>query len=219
MQIDDINAIESESGIIASLIRNPELSFYDEGLLPRHFTNKENRCIYTSLCDLARRGIKTVDAYNIIENLASSDATRRYSEDITLDKIQELIEFSDILARNSAEEYKMLTKNVKEAAFRRDTYSRLKECETLCFDKNADDIEKKIYEELDSVMLEFNASTDLPEYKDIIDGIWNEIEARQRGETSAIEFPFELLNKYVVMEPGECVCFAAPQKQGNQQCY
>lgn len=46
MKAEDINSIESESGIIASLIHNPELSFYSEYLLPNHFTNKENRCIW-----------------------------------------------------------------------------------------------------------------------------------------------------------------------------
>lgn len=45
MRAEDINSIESESGIIASLIHNPELSFYSEYLLPNHFTNKENRCV------------------------------------------------------------------------------------------------------------------------------------------------------------------------------
>lgn len=33
MKAEDINSIESESGIIASLIHNPELSFYSEYLL------------------------------------------------------------------------------------------------------------------------------------------------------------------------------------------
>ncbi len=40
MRAEDINSIESESGIIASLIHNPELSFYSEYLLPNHFTRR-----------------------------------------------------------------------------------------------------------------------------------------------------------------------------------
>ena len=184
--------------------------------MPRHFTNKINRDIYTSIGILTNENeIRTIDAYNIIEALGSSEETKRYADDLSVEQINEIIDMSDTIARASPEEYKLLAKRVKDTAFRRDTYNKLKECEAYCFDKNVDDIEHKIYQTLDDVMLEFNATTDIPEYKNIIDKLWEEIEARHKGETSAIEFPFPLLNNYVVMEPGECVCFAAPQKAGK----
>ena len=47
--VDDINSLESEAGIIASLIHKPDFIFYSEYLLPNHFTNKENRCVYTAI--------------------------------------------------------------------------------------------------------------------------------------------------------------------------
>lgn len=47
--VDDINSLESEAGIIASLIHKPDFIFYSEYLLPNHFTNKENRCVYTAM--------------------------------------------------------------------------------------------------------------------------------------------------------------------------
>ena len=50
--VDDINSLESEAGIIASLIHKPDFIFYSEYLLPNHFTNKENRCVYTAIGDL-----------------------------------------------------------------------------------------------------------------------------------------------------------------------
>lgn len=215
MEVADINALDSESGVIASLIHKPELSFYSETLLPNHFTNKFNRCIYTAVCELARRGIKTVDPYNIIEVLNASEATRRYADDLTVDKLQEIVDMSDVLARSSVEEYKVLAHNVLDAAFRRDTYQTLQECQTLCFDRNEPEVEKKIYEAIDSVMLDFTSASDMPEFKDVVDNIWNEIKQRQNGETSAIEFPFPLLNDYVVMEPGEVVAFVAPAKAGK----
>lgn len=105
---NDIQAIDSEAGIIASIIQNPELTFYSESLLPNHFSDKNNRCIYTAVCEMARRGIKTVDAYNIIEVLNASEATRRYAEGLNVDSLQELVEMSVMLARSSVEEYKVL---------------------------------------------------------------------------------------------------------------
>jgi hypothetical protein len=67
----------------------------------------------------------TIDPYNIIECLNSSEATRKYAEELSIDKLQELVEMSDVLARSTVEEYKMLVSNVMDAAFRRDTFQRL----------------------------------------------------------------------------------------------
>lgn len=75
--VDDINSLESEAGIIASLIHKPDFIFYSEYLLPNHFTNKENRCVYTAIGDLVSRGITTVDPYNIIESLNASHTLKQ----------------------------------------------------------------------------------------------------------------------------------------------
>ena len=215
MNANDINALESESGVIASLIHNPELSFYSETLLPNHFSDKNNRCIYTAICELARRGITTVDPYNIIEILNSSEATRRFASDLTVENLQELIDMSDTLARHSTEEYKLLVHNVLDAAFRRDTFQTLSDCQRLCLDRDNPNVEKQIYEAIDGVMLDFTSNSDMPEFKDVIDDLWSEIKDRQTGRTTAIELPFPLLNQYVVLEPGEVVAFAAPAKAGK----
>ena len=44
MTVDDIKNIESEAGVIASVILKPELTFYSEQLLPNHFTD-EQKCM------------------------------------------------------------------------------------------------------------------------------------------------------------------------------
>lgn len=213
--IEEINSIESESGIIASLIHKPEFSFYSEHLLPNHFTNKENRCVYTAICELARRGINNIDPYNIIECLESSEATRRYASELSIDRLHEFMEMSDVLARNTVEEYKMLVDNVLDSAFRRDTYSRLKECQELCCDRSLDDIEHKIYNIIDSVMTEFSTANDVPPYSDVVDECWEEIKSRQSNGFAGIPFKFNTLNEFATIEPGELFIFAAEAKQGK----
>lgn len=215
MNASDINALESEAGVIASLIHKPELSFYSETLLPNHFVDKNNRLVYTAICELARRDIKTVDPYNIIEILNSSPATQRYAEELSIDKLQEMVEMSDVLTRESVEEYKVLANNVLDAAFRRDTFVTLRECQALCFDRNEEEVERKIYEKLDNVMLDFTSSSDIPQYSEVIDSMYEKIKLRQSGVTDAIQFPFVLMNEYVTMEPGEVVAFTAQQKGGK----
>lgn len=215
MRPEDINSLESESGIIASLIHNPEFSFYSEHLLPNHFVNKENRCVYTAICDLARKGITTIDPYNIIEDLNSSEATRKYADELSVDKLQELMDISDVIARNSVEEYKLLVNNVMDAAFRRDTYQRLQECQTLCCDRSSENIEQKIYDIIDNVMTEFSTTNDIPPYQEMVDDCWEEIVARQKEGFSGIPTKFTHLNEYVTLEQGELLLFGAEPKEGK----
>lgn len=215
MKAEDINSIDSEAGVIASLIHNPEFSFYSEYLLPNHFTNKDNQCVYTAICELARRGITAIDPYNIIEVLNSSEATRKYAEGLSVDKLNELVEMSDILARSTVEEYKMLVANVMDAAFRRDTFQRLKECQVLCYNRSEKNIEQKIYDVIDDVMTEFSTANEIPPYREVIDECWEEIKSRQGNGFSGIPFKFDALNEYATIEPGELFIFAAEAKQGK----
>ena len=215
MRPEDINSLESESGVIASLIHNPEFSFYSEHLLPNHFVNKENRCVYTAICDLAKKGITTVDPYNIIEDLNSSEATRKYAEVLSVEKLQELMDMSEVIARSTVEEYKMLVNNIMDAAFRRDTYQRLEECQQLCIDRSAKNIEQQIYDAIDNVMTEFSTTNDIPPYQDVVDDCWKEIIERQQEGYSGIPTKFPRLNEYVTLEKGELVLFGAEPKEGK----
>lgn len=197
------------------MFHHPEFVVYDEELLPRHFTNQENRQIYFAIRKLYDQNIVNVDAYNIMEALNSANNGKGVASGLTVERINEMINWSDIIVRNTPEEYKLMTSRVKDAAFRRDAYHKLKECEMYCFDKSVDDIEHKIYETLDNVMLSYNSHTDFQEYKDVVDELVEDMKSVQSGQTQLIQFPFPILNQYVVMEPGECVCFAAPAKAGK----
>ena len=215
MRADEIISIDSEAGIIASLIHNPEFSFYSEHLLPNHFFKKDNGYVYTAICNLVKQGITTVDPYNILESLESTEATRGYVKELSLDKLNELIDVSDVLARNSVEEYKMLVANVMDAAFRRDTFQKLKDCQALCYNRSEENVEQKIYDIIDEVMMEFSTTNEIPTYSEIVDKCWEEIMSRQSAGYAGIPFKFPTLNEYVTIEKGELVVFAAEAKQGK----
>lgn len=171
--------------------------------------------MYTAICDLAQQGIGVADAFNIYTDLNSNEATRRYASDITIEKLQELVDMSDVLARSSVEEYQMLVKDVLDAAFRRDTIQRLEECKTLCSNRNVKDVEQKIYSLIDDVMTEFSTNSEIPKYADVVDECWEEIKSRQGDGFAGIPFKFPTLNEYATIEPGELFIFAAEAKQGK----
>jgi len=211
----DFSSLSSESGIIASLIHNPELIYHSENLLPTHFSNYDNRCVYAAIGELVKKGITSVDPYNIIEVLNSSTATKKYAENLTVEKLFELIEVSDLLARNSVEEYKLLANNVLDAALRRDMYQGLQKCMNICMDENQQDIQQQVYQVIDETISSYSSAEDVPAYSDVVDGLWDEIKARQEQGYSGIPFKFPALNDYVTGERGELIIFGAQQKVGK----
>lgn len=215
MNVCDIKDIQSESGIVASLALNPELAFYSEQLKPNHFSDNENGYLYFAMSELAKKGITKVDAYNITNILNMRQATAHKTESLTVGKINDFLGNAKLIARNSPEEYKLLVENVMNAAFRRDTYNKLVECEKLCFSSSEKDIEQQIYSTLDDVMMDFSTTKDVPQYKDVVDDLWKEIEARQDGEYAGIPFKFPALNDYATIERGELFIFGAEAKAGK----
>jgi len=210
----DIKSIESEAGVITTLIQYPEFIFYSDSLLPNHFSDEQNRYVYQAIKSLAEQGITTIDAYNIINVLNSAENTRKYADALTIDGLNELIDMSDGLARRTAEEYKLSVLNVLDAAFRRDAFQALRECETLCF-KQSEDLAHKIYDALDGVMMEFSAANEVPAFGKVIDGHLDEIKRRQGTGFAGIPFKFPALNEYATIERGELFVFAAEAKQGK----
>lgn len=214
-KLDELRSLESEAGVIATLVRHPEFSFYSEDLLPGHFTEKTNSCIYIAITGLAKNGISTIDPYNILEFLNSSDSTRKFASEITIERLNELMDMCDVLARHTPEEYKMLVGTVLDFAFRRDTICRLKECEELCYVGAKENIQQQIYNTIDDVMTEYSSANDIPQYKEVIDMYWEEIKSRQNNGYAGIPFKFPTLNEYATIEPGELFIFAAEAKQGK----
>lgn len=209
---EDITSINSEAGIIASLIHNPEFYFYSEHLLPNHFSDMGNRYMYTAISNLVVEGITAIDPYNILESLDSKEGTRAYVKELSIERLNEMVEMSDSIARQSVEEYKMLVHNVIDAAFRRDTLRKLEECKTLCKNRQAENVGQKVYEMVEEVLSEYSEADDIPQFGEVVDDLWADIERHQDGRESGIPFKFPTLNEYVRLESGELVVVGAPAK-------
>lgn len=215
IRAEDINDLTSEAGVLASLVYNPELVYYSEELLPNHFTNHQNQIIYMAIQTLSRQGVGKVDAFNIISALNSEDSQRKYADQLQVDALQEFIDTSESLARRTPEEYKLIVRNVLNCAMRRDIYTQLRECMTLCFYNDEDGLEQHIYEILDGVMMDYTSTREVPAYEEIVDDCWAKIRERQGNGYAGVPFKFPALNDYATLERGELFIFAAEAKQGK----
>ena len=212
----EIRNIEAEAAVIASLLLNPELYFYSEDLEPNHFTEEANAYVYFSIRELAKHGVQDIDAFNVINMLNLRKGTEYSKQILTIESVNDMIETAKNIARTSREDYRVQVDAVIDAAFRRNTYKKLCDCERMCFSGSGANIEQEIYRTLDSVMAEFSTSKDVPEYREVVDKYWEEIQARQSPEQcGAIPFKFKTLNTYVMIERGELVIFGAEQKMGK----
>lgn len=216
IKTQDISSIESEAGVIASLIHKPDLIFYSDNLKPNHFTDKTNQYIYAAILDLTSKGIKKIDSLNIIEDWKSNEGMKRYIDEVSLDALQELIDKSHIIARSSEEEYKLLAGNVVDAAFRREMIDRLKDCSQLCAtSSSSENIQQEIYSKIDDIMVEYSTAEEIPQFKDVVDECWVEIQNRQGDGYAGIPFKFKTLNEYATIERGELFLFAGGAKEGK----
>lgn len=211
----DIKDVEAEAGVVATVIKHPEFTFYSEDLRYTYFTDSTNGRIYWAVQELAKRDIQNIDAYNIQNMFSANKFTAEQAAEISLEVLNDIIENSGYIARDNPEDYKLLVNNVTNAAMRRHTLQKLMDCERLCFSEKEQCIEEKLYKVIDDVMIEFSTTTEVPQLGAQVDRLWSEIEARQDGGLAGIPFKFPALNEYATIDRGELFIFAAEQKQGK----
>lgn len=220
MAASDIKNVEAEAGVIASVVLEPELIFFSEQLRPNHFTNPQNAYVYFAVQELAKKGVDKVDAYNIMNILNMYKGTEHVGNDatriISIPSLQDLLNNARFIARTNREDYMVVVGAVLDSAFRRHTYEKLEACKRICETGGSADIEHQIYSTLDNVMLEFSTATEIPQFKDVVDGYFESIERKhQPNAAGIIPFKFENLNRYVQIERGELIIFGAEQKMGK----
>ena len=216
MDINEICDVSSEAGVVASLVFHPDYIYIVEQLSAQHFTDQANSYIFYAIKKLAERNVQAIDSYSILNVLRSDQRIKGKVEKVLTERLlDEFISNAPSIARNTPEGYKLAADCVLDAAFRRATYQKLSECQSICQNSSEKEIEQRIYATLDDVMMQFSTTKTVPQYKDVVDELWGQICERQRSGVSGIPFKFPTLNQYVTIEPGELVIFAAEAKQGK----
>lgn len=215
LDINTVKNIEAEAGIIATIINHPDYIFSSDDLKPKHFAENQNGYLYYAISELAKKGISQIDSYNITNILNLKESTKKQTDTITVPAINELIGFSELISRDSIEEYKVLVNIVLDKAFRRDAYKKLIECQRLCFEEeNNENIQNKIYNTIEEIITQYQNTDNVSVMKDKIDEIWNKIKKGQ-SEDNFIDFKFPTLNKYCKISRTDAIIFAAREKRGK----
>lgn len=218
MDITELSDIQSEGGVIGTLIYHPEFVLHTDYLLPGYFYGVENGCVYWAIQELYKDGITNIDAYNVTNKLQSHPGVSKTIEKYNLPSVQEFMELYKETARHSLEEYKMLADNIVTLAFKRDLVKTLTELSNNCFKKeyDLDTLSGKVYDDLDKLTQKYVATTEIKTLGCDIDDIWDEIVNRRSADgTYGIPSKYPIFNEYFTYEPGELVVVQAKYKRGK----
>ena len=173
-KIEELSDIQSESGIIGTLIYHPEFVLHTDYLKPNYFYGVENGCCYWAIQELYKEGITNIDAYNISNKLQSHPGVSKTIEKYNMPAVQDFIELYKEIARLSLEEYKMLADNIVTLAFKRDLVKTLDKVSRSCFknDIDLDTLSNNVYDELDNLTQKYISSTEIHTLGTEIDSIW-----------------------------------------------
>ncbi|HZK00202.1 MAG TPA: DnaB-like helicase N-terminal domain-containing protein, partial [Tissierellaceae bacterium] len=138
MQIELPFDINAETGVICTLVHNPDFILHSETLTPSYFYKKENGAIYWAIQELYQKGIDKIDEFNITTQINTNKGVKNIIESYSKDFVKELISNSEYVARGTKEEYQEVANRVTTLSFKRDTYNKLKYFQAQCLDDNID---------------------------------------------------------------------------------
>lgn len=218
MDISELSDIQSEGGVIGTLIYHPEFILHTDYLLPNYFYGVENGCCYWAIQELYKDGITNIDAYNISNKLQSHQGVSKTIEKYNLPSVQEFVELYKEAARHTLEEYKMLADNIVTLSFKRDLVKTLNQLTVDCYGKKCDldKLSGNVYDELDSLTQKYLFTTEIRTLGSDIDSIWEDIVNRRTDDgTYGIPSKYRVFNEYFTYEPGELVVIQAKYKRGK----
>ena len=212
--------LQSEAGIIATLISYPEFVLHSDNLRAEHFYIKENQCYYWAIWSLySEDKVEKIDSFNLTTKINSNKGVKNIIDTLNLSSIQEFIELSEGITRDTIEEYKMLASRVISLSYKRDLYKKLQYFSVKSLDPREEDTSQLntfIYNELGKLSERYITNDNIKMFGEVIDELWEEICSR-RNQNGIYGLPskFPLLNEYFTYEPQELILFQARMKKGK----
>ena len=217
IKFDELADVKSESGVVATLIAEPNMLNFIENLKGDDFTDRANGVIYDAICRLKDQEIQQVDAFNITASITGDGKLQKRAEGcLTPDVISQIVDNAKFLARGTSEEFVLLVNNVLAMAYKRKLYRDLNAAQTRVLSaKSITDIQRDVSDILDSAADNYINGADIPKIGDQLDDIMQKIEAKQGTGRGYVFECVPQLNNYVTIDKNEMLTFLAPMKSGK----
>ena len=208
---------QSEAGVIASLLYNPELLLSSDFLKAEYFYDSVSGALYYAIRELFNRGI-SVDAYTISRELRTNPSIIGRFDELNMPNIDEIKELGELIARSNPSDYVELAKDVMANAYKRDLERKLKAMLNTCRNDKVgiEDISTSMYATIEDLSKKYIVESDLREFGLQVDEMWEEIvEKRERDKTRAISWKWKIFDEYAPLEPGELYIIGGRRKAGK----
>ena len=213
-----VSDTQAEAGIIATLIFNPLYYLHNEQLKHSHFYNKDTACLYWGISQLLKQGVETIDSFNLTAVINGDEGVKNTFNKYKID-LDNYINLSKNVARNSMEEYKILVNRVLALSFKRDLHKELKRFDNVCMDIDQDNISKlsgDIYNSLNNLNEQYIlGEDDIQPLGEDLDEIWEEIMSDSQNTDTVLNPKIKLLRNYFTYTKGEVILLVARYKQGK----
>lgn len=215
--VDALCDVRSESGIVASIIHNPDLLNFSENLTGSEFTDKLNGVLYDAISILHSEGVAKVDAFNLVSTIGSTkNLKQKLGGEPSVDVLGEIIENSKYIARETSQEYNILVANVMGLAYRRALYNDLISAqERVMRVSDITQLQREVSERVDKDTSRYVVGDEVPVLGSRIDDIWTEIEEKQKAGGGYKIKCVPQLSNYFTVEKQELVLFMGKMKQGK----
>lgn len=216
--IKDLVDIHAESGVISTLMRHPKFITHSDFLRPEYFYQNDNRCIYTAIREMFKQGIETIDAFNIQTFINSDPQLKNTFSMYNMSSLQEYVDISLDVARNTPEEYKTLARRVAALAFKRDLHMELIAADNQCFtDKTAAEVVQHTSKCLTEVKKKYiSTNNSIKTISEVADDLMHQIESRRTPDgIYGIPSKFSAVNEFFTYEPTELVLVSGRMKKGK----
>lgn len=217
MTYDDLCSPSAESGIIATLLHNPQYIFHAEQLQPCDFSDATNACLIWGISELAHSGVQQIDDFQLASILASNKAAENHIKRLDIKDIQSIYELSGYACRHTVEEFTALVHDVQEFKAKRELYISAQKLQQACLSGslNADGLQGMVYNMAENHSVLSTRSKPVESFADKIDRLWMEQVDRQTGKIASIPMHIDILNEYTGLEAGELVIIGANSKVGK----
>lgn len=209
----------AEATILATLIKRPSFLPYAKGLKERNFYNEENATIFWAIKSLYEKGVSTIDALNL-NNIFTTDFERKaVLEKYGILDLNDYIELSSNLARDTVEEFMIAVKTVNSLSAKRVLKGKLQDwsykCDNASF--NFAELNRLISNDMADIIQSYVIDDKITTFGENLGVVTNYLLRNSNSDgTYGIPTKFNSLNERgIVHDPGELILFSAKRKTGK----
>ena len=214
----DFYDTQAESSLISTLFFHPDFALHSGYLKASYFYNKENGCLYWAVNELLNKGIENIDTINISNILASNPAVAQLMRSKNIESLEEYFQLSQVMSRDTLEEYKALADTIVTLAYKRDTVATLAKLNEMFSSKQMSimSMNNTLYGSFDKLTENYIVDGEIKTFGEVAKESYADICSR-RNETGFTGLPskFQRINNYFTYEKGELILIKARMKMGK----